>query len=133
MLKNLQAASPETPETRKIYYFAFVQPFSSIKRSFSSVSSGNNFYHHVVVKNFTTTYLNLTNFSKKYSRARYLRSRTLVVSRFFLRAQFSLEYRAQKKIVKPPKFKNISTAVLSTLQFCSFKIGGFESFVFRKL
>ena len=34
--------------------FAFVQPFF--------VSSGNNFYHYVAVKDFTTTYLNLALF-----------------------------------------------------------------------
>ena len=59
MLKNLRAVSPETPEARKIYYFYLSLAFIS----FSSVSSGNNFYHYVAVKNFTTTYLNLTIFS----------------------------------------------------------------------
>ena len=60
MLKNLQAASPETPETRKMYYFCLCSAFTS----FSSVSIDNDFYHYVAVKNFTTTYLNLTVFLK---------------------------------------------------------------------
>ena len=69
MLKNLQAEPPETPDTRKIYYFYLCLAFSCIKRSFSSVSSGNNFYHHVAVKNFTTTYLNLTPFFMKLEKS----------------------------------------------------------------